>query len=128
MCVEKVVGQDYGCRNVDGFLPKTAARNGQPGVIASVCLPGSPGWVGARCLAASDCKNGTTCGADGLCTESCTHLCPDMPGFADTFCTASTMSCERQCTPESNASECEGGTQCVLQDRAGGGSQRYVCE
>jgi hypothetical protein len=100
-------------------------------VTAAVCVPGSPGWVGSSCLAAGDCKNGTSCVA-GLCTESCTRACPDLPGFDDTMCVDEPAlggtSCVRQCAPEQNDAECSVGTHCVVRTRAAGGSSHGVCE
>lgn len=131
MCVPKVTDVDYQCRSYEGLSEHPGTpRHNQPSVTADVCEPGSQGWVGDRCQSDADCSDGTTCGDNGTCTESCTKYCPDEPGYASTFCAAGASggTCERQCTPSSNASECPAGEACVLEARASDPSvQRYVC-
>ena len=119
-CVPRAIEQDEGCRNFDHFVAKTVTRFHST-VTAAACVPGSPGWVGDHCLASTDCQNGTTCEA-GICTESCSHFCPDEPGWPSTFCAADPKlgdTCLRSCTPASNASECPADSTCVERARAG---------
>lgn len=132
MCVAKEAAPNAGCRPYDHLAPRLRARNGQPSVTATVCVPGSRGWVGDRCLASSDCGSGTRC-VNGTCTMGCERYCADQPGFADTFCVADPSlgggaACARTCTPSSNASECAGGMGCQLRARNGQPSvTRHVC-
>jgi hypothetical protein len=61
---------------------------------------------------------------------ACTKYCTDLPGSSDTFCAAAASgagSCERACTPASNASECATGEQCVAAHRPGETATHYVC-
>jgi len=129
MCVPKVQAQNFECRPYEQLAPATRARWSQPAVTATVCTSGSRGWVGDHCFASSECTNGTTCAGatastPGICTMSCTRVCPDQPGYADTFC-ANLMSrpaggsCVRQCTPSSNASECPSDMTCRTMPRNG---------
>jgi hypothetical protein len=51
------------------------------------------GWIGDSCSDASSCSTGMCLPAsdgfaDGMCTKTCTSLCPDKSGKAETFCTA----------------------------------------
>ncbi len=129
MCVAKAVTENFECRPYDHFQPVRLARFNQPAVSANVCMPASPGWVGDHCSSNSDCKTGTTCkgaAADrpGVCTMACSQFCADQPGYADTFCAAmpslaSGGSCVRQCTPNSNASECPTDMTCSPAPRFG---------
>jgi hypothetical protein len=133
MCVPKHTAVNADCRPYDHFVPAVRARPTQPGVTASVCVPGSPGWVGDRCLADADCKNGTRCGPRGVCAMPCDRFCADQPGYADTFCVRDDSlgaggQCARQCTPASNASECSAGNTCVPRGRNGAPSTiKDVC-
>jgi hypothetical protein len=132
MCVAKLSAVNAGCRPYDHFVPAMRGRASQPFVTASVCVPGSPGWIGDRCLSNTDCTTGTTCSA-GVCTASCTSVCADQNGYADTFCVHDATlgaggSCVRQCTPASNASECAADMACVPRSRNGQASPvRNVC-
>ena len=120
-CVPRMTEQNHECRNYDHFVPKTIARFKQTTTTVA-CLPGSPGWVGDHCLAASDCQNGTTCSAEGICTQPCSRFCADEPGSASTFCADDAevgKSCLRTCTPASNASECPADSKCVSRPRVG---------
>jgi hypothetical protein len=137
ICTFKTGGQMPDCRAADHFVAVTRSRFHQT-VQAPVCLPGSPGWVGDHCFAAIDCKAGLTCGgasgsSPGLCTQPCARVCPDQPGWPQTFCSreasvASSATCLRVCTPASNASECPGGTACVSHTRESDpGTAKYVC-
>jgi hypothetical protein len=137
MCVAKVVAQNPDCRTFDHFEPMSSARNTQPGVVASVCLPGSGGAIGDHCFLDGDCDAGNTCagaanGEPGLCTQACTRLCPDPVGVAPTMCVNEASlggpSCLRTCTPSKNAPECPGGTSCVTRTRNGDpATTKYVC-
>ena len=136
MCVFKESPLNDGCRPLDHFTPREETRHNQPSFQARVCLPGSRGWIGDRCWFPEDCLDGTFCtGATefqaGQCTEECSWYCPDQPGWPTTFCvdepTLGGLSCVRQCTPASNASECPAGTACVERPRAGTGPVRTVC-
>lgn len=123
MCVAKAVTENFECRPYDHFQPVRLPRFMRPAVSANVCMPASPGWVGDHCSTSSDCKTGTTCagaapGRPGVCTMACTQFCADQPGYADTFCAAAPSlaaggSCVRQCTPNSNASECPSDMACT---------------
>jgi hypothetical protein len=132
MCVPKEQAEDRGCRPYDHFVVGTEPRHTQPSVTARVCVPGSPGWVGDRCVSDGDCLFGTSCEA-GICTMSCDRYCADEPGWASTFCVSDPSlgaggRCVRQCTPESNASECAAGQICVERSRNGQPSVvRDVC-
>src|SRR5262249_10132443 len=136
MCVPKQVDQNFGCRPYDHFAPAVAARVNQPGVTANVCMPHSPGWIGDHCLSTNDCTNGTTCRgatqlAPGICSMDCSSLCPDQPGWADTFCASvpalgAAPSCVRQCTLASNGAECPSDMTCAQTTRAAGGT-RTAC-
>ncbi|MCC6807291.1 MAG: L,D-transpeptidase family protein [Deltaproteobacteria bacterium] len=127
MCVVKVGAKNQACRPYDHLQPKTVARNGQPSVTASVCMPGSRGWIGDRCNATAACQAGGTC-SDGVCTMPCSRVCPDLVGTPWTACVRGegATSCLRQCTPASNASECAAGTHCAEMARASGGT-KTVC-
>ena len=137
MCVSKAVSQNYKCRPYDHLVPKSQSRFNQSSTKATVCMPGSPGWVGDRCFASSDCQTGNRCvGAStsvaGICTQSCTRSCPDLPGWPWTFCVNESSlggpTCLRECTPASNASECPAGFTCQLRSRNGDASrQQNVC-
>jgi hypothetical protein len=122
-CVPKMIAQDQDCRPYGQMAASSQTRFHQT-VRATVCLPGSRGWIGDPCLADGDCKNGTSC-SGGVCTESCTRACPDEPGHPTTFC-AKSGSCQRACTPASNASECGGGA-CMQIAHAGDGALRWAC-
>jgi hypothetical protein len=124
MCVNKTMTQNPDCRAFGQMMPRTSSRMGQASASAQVCLPGSRGSIGDPCLAAGDCRNGANCAA-GYCTEACTTVCPDEPGFAMTACAQG--SCERSCTLESNASECEGGSHCVRRDASNVKDRRTIC-
>ena len=129
MCVAKAVSENFECRPYDHFQPVRLPRFNQPAVSANVCMPASPGWVGDHCTSNSDCKTGTTCagataGRPGVCTMACSQFCADQPGYADTFCAAMPSlapggSCVRQCTPNSNASECPTDQTCSPAPRFG---------
>ena len=139
MCVSQVVAQNPDCRAFGQMIATFASRMGDPGVSAEVCLPGSRGSIGDPCLADGDCRSGASCARltprpYGYCSESCAGICPDEPGAAMTACAvskasdpSSPMDCLRSCTPESNASECEGGTVCVLRDPTNPKDRRSVC-
>jgi hypothetical protein len=131
MCEPKVTEVDYECRPYEAMsVHRGVARHGQPSVTADVCMPGSHGWVGDRCAGNGDCGNGTTCGDDGTCTMACAKYCSDLPGYSDTFCSAATATagtCERACTPASNASECDTGETCVSTHRPGETTAHFVC-
>ena len=134
-CVPRALDQDFGCRPYGDMAPQLAHRPSST-TSASVCLPKSPGWIGDHCSSNADCTMGTTCaGATattrGVCTESCTALCPDEPGFAETTCVsapslASGGTCLRKCTPSTNASECAADQQCVTETHLMTGT-RSVC-
>lgn len=122
MCVLKEQSQNHDCRTVDHTVPVTASRFGESWKTATVCLPGSRGWIGERCLDDGDCMAGNHClvsdeGQPGLCTQDCTHYCPDHPGFPWTYCVdepalGDSPTCLRECTPESYGSECPAGYAC----------------
>ena len=124
MCVPKAVDQNFECRPYDSFAAETVPRFNQPSVSANACVPHSAGWIGDHCTGPSDCTNGTTCSA-GVCTMACTSVCPDQPGWADTFCSAA-GACVRACTPASNGSECPVDMSCAPIAHAGGDA-RYAC-
>jgi hypothetical protein len=137
MCVPRALDQDFGCRPYDHMTPQVVTRfHGT--TSANVCLPHSPGWIGDHCLADGDCNAGLSCrGATatskGICTQSCTALCPDHPGWAETTCVnapaiASGGSCLRTCTPSSNGSECPTDMKCAPEPHASITTQtRNVC-
>jgi hypothetical protein len=137
MCVAKVTDVNRDCRPYDHLVPVSRPRFSQPGVSATVCLPGSPGWVGDHCFTDTECKAGNRCAgataqASGLCTQACTRYCPDLPGWADTTCVNEPdlggPICVRQCTPAYHASECPAGTECVSRPwMADGSKTRNVC-
>ncbi len=135
LCVPKMIAQDQDCRSYDHFVTRTESRFKQT-LRAAVCVPGSPGWVGDHCLAAADCQNGSSCidasaAHAGICSESCSHYCPDEPGWPSTFCAADPIgnSCLRSCTPASNASECPADSNCVARARVGDPTTvKYVCD
>jgi hypothetical protein len=131
MCVPRALDVDFGCRPYDHMTPQVATRfNGT--ASASVCLPHSPGWIGDHCGVDGDCNTGLSCRA-GVCTQSCSAICPDEPGWAETTCVnapaiASGGTCLRRCTPSSNASECPLDMQCAPEPRAAVPSEtRSVC-
>jgi len=138
MCVMRETSQNPGCRPYDHMAPELAQRNGQSWVTQTVCLPGSRGRIGDQCLADGDCQSGNRCAgaaadAPGICTQACTRYCPDQAGSPTTFCVdepaAGGGTCERQCTPASNGSECPADTACVLRARKGDpATSRYVCD
>ena len=139
MCVNKAQPENFECRPYDHFKIAAVTRFNNPAVTANACLPASPGWVGDHCFADSECGSGTQCrGAKaavpaqgttpakpavaGICSMACTKLCADQPGYADTFCAVEPTlgtggSCVRQCTPNSNASECPSDMQCAPRGR-----------
>jgi hypothetical protein len=123
MCVPRAVDQNYECRPYAGFAPVQAPRFHQASVAANVCVPHSAGWIGDDC-SGNDCSDGLQC-VKGTCTMACTSVCPDQPGWADTFC-ATGGSCVRSCTPASNGSECPADMQCAATGRALGGT-KYAC-
>lgn len=139
MCVAKAQKENFECRPYDHqAIAAGTPRFGQPTVKANVCRPAAPGWVGDHCKSDADCHDGTSCrGASattlGMCTMSCDRLCPDMPGYADTFCTqvpsfGSGGFCVRQCTTTSNAAECPTDVACVAKARNGQATvSRTVC-
>jgi hypothetical protein len=137
MCMPKAVDQNFACRPYDHFaVARAQPRFNQPATTADVCLPRSPGWIGDHCTGAGQCDEflecrGATATTPGVCTMSCTSVCPDQPGWADTFCAASgtaSGSCVRQCTPSSNASECPADMDCAATARAGtSGATRNAC-
>ncbi|HTM20443.1 MAG TPA: L,D-transpeptidase [Kofleriaceae bacterium] len=138
MCVMKETAVNDDCRPYDHLVARTTTRNTQSWVSASVCLPGSPGWIGDQCFADSECHGGNHClGASaespGICTQGCSKYCPDEAGSPATFCVNEALAgggtCERQCTPASNASECPADTACVQQARNGDpATRKYVCD
>jgi hypothetical protein len=107
-------------------------------VSANVCVPGTGGAIGDHCFLDTDCDSGNRCGGahdekPGLCTQTCTKTCPDPSGVATTLCVNEAVlggpSCMRTCTPGTNASECPGGTTCVMRSRNGDpATSKYVCE
>ena len=129
ICLPKVDSTDTDCRFFGDFEPATVTRPTQS-VTSTVCAPAPRGNVGDACLASSDCSNGGSC-LHGYCTVACNGLCADTAGTPTTSCMndprlSTTSTCARQCTPQSNASECEVGTQCIeLQHNMGG--TRFVC-
>jgi hypothetical protein len=130
MCVAQVQPQNPDCRFADHFVATPATRFNRPSVHATACVPGSPGWIGDHCWSDDECRDGAGCagaggGRPGTCTEACTRFCPDEPGWPTTFCAAG--SCQRRCTPASNASECAGGTACVTRTNAVDGRKASVC-
>ena len=136
MCVPRALDQDFGCRPYGDMAPQTVTRFNQPAVSARVCLPKSPGWIGAHCASSSDCGMGLSCAGataltPGVCTQSCTALCPDEPGFAETTCVAAPSlapggTCLRRCTAASNASECAADQTCTTLPHLMAGT-RAVC-
>ena len=139
MCVVKESSQNFDCRPYDHLAPMWQTRFSQPSVGAEVCVPGSRGWIGDHCFSDIDCQDGNSCagsstnaGAPGICTQSCTRYCPDQTGTPSTFCVNEAelggATCVRQCSPDSNASECPADSQCVARDRNGQpGVTRTVC-
>ncbi|MBI5531750.1 MAG: L,D-transpeptidase [Deltaproteobacteria bacterium] len=136
MCVVKETPQNPGCKNLDHMVPVTATRFGQSGVSAKVCLPGTLGWVGDHCFKDSECTLGTVCKdasatVPGICTQPCTSSCPDQAGWSTTFCTNEPSlggnACVRQCTPDTNASECPVGSTCQLRKRPNSTVSKNVC-
>jgi hypothetical protein len=142
MCVNRSLPTNFECRPYDHFGGELGVeRFNNPSVKANVCLPMSRGWVGDHCFTNGDCINGAKCSGmtatkAGICTMACSLYCADMPGVADTFCAnipalnpvAGQGSCVRQCTPESNASECPTDMKCVAQPRNGDpGVVKNVC-
>ena len=136
-CVPRALDQDYGCRPYDHMTPQRTTRPNSS-VSATVCMPHSPGWIGDHCTADGDCNAGLSCKgatalATGICTQSCTALCPDQPGWAETTCVNAPMiddggSCLRRCTPSSNASECPRDMDCAPEARTAlPSATRYVC-
>ncbi|MBV8759749.1 MAG: L,D-transpeptidase [Deltaproteobacteria bacterium] len=135
MCVPRALDQDYACRPFGDMAPQTVTRFHATST-ASVCLPKSPGWIGDHCSSNADCTMGTTCaGATattrGVCTQACTAICPDEPGFAETTCVSAPSlaaggSCLRKCTASSNASECAADQTCTTAPRLTMGT-RSVC-
>ncbi len=138
MCVAQVVAQNSDCRAFDHFQPLRMARFKQPSASANVCMPGSNGAIGDHCFLDTDCDAGNRCagaanGDPGVCTQACTKYCPDPTGVASPLCVNEAglggAVCMRTCTPASNASECPGGTGCVLRSRNGDpATSKYVCE
>jgi hypothetical protein len=137
MCVAKAQAENFECRPYDHFGIVRATRLNNPAIAANVCMPKSPGWIGDHCKVSSDCQMGTECrgataSAPGICSQACTSLCPDQPGFADTTCAAVASlgaggSCVRQCTPSSNGSECPRDMTCGTVMRFGTTTPRNVC-
>lgn len=138
MCVSREQAVNDDCRPYDHMIPRVEARNTQPWVTQSVCLPGSPGWVGDQCFVDSECHGGSRCvgasgDAPGICTMACSKYCPDEAGSPSTFCVdepaAGGGTCVRQCTPSDFGSECPADTACVLRQRMGDpATSRYVCD
>jgi hypothetical protein len=138
MCVMRETAINDDCRPYDHLVPRTRSRNTQSWVTASVCVPGSVGWIGDQCFADADCHGGNRCAgataeSPGICTQACSKYCPDEPGSPSTFCVyepaLGTGTCERQCTPASNASECPADTACTLQSRNNEpATKKYVCD
>ena len=136
-CTVKEESRNYDCRPYDHFAPVAQARFGDPGTTARVCMPGSRGWIGDHCFTDLDCQEENHCagarGAEpGICTQACERYCPDAPGRPPTFCVDEPALggsvCVRQCTPESNASECPASSACMARSRAGQPSvERDVC-
>lgn len=137
MCVSKVTALNAECRPYDHFEPMAQGRQSQPGVTATVCMPGSQGAIGDHCFLDTDCDPGNRCagasgGEPGLCTQTCTRACPDFAGSPTTFCVNEPAlggpSCVRTCTPSVNAPECPAGTACVQRSRNGDpATKKYVC-
>jgi hypothetical protein len=136
MCVLKETPINQDCRPLDHFMASPQPRHNQAAVTARVCMPGSPGWIGDHCFEDADCAAGNRCEAagaaePGICTQSCSQFCPDEPGWATTFCVNEPgldgPSCLRQCTPDSNASECPASSRCESRTRNGGSTARNVC-
>lgn len=126
-CTMKEESRNYECRPYDHFTPLVQTRFRDPAASANVCMPGSRRWIGDHCFTDADCLDGNHCagqegGAPGICTQACQRYCPDAPGRPTTFCvnepSLGGSVCVRQCTPESNASECPGASVCVQRGRA----------
>lgn len=128
VCVNRVQKENDACRDLDHFVPTSKSRYGSA-LIRDVCLPGTEGFVGDGCTETGDCLEGFTChgaadNAPGQCVQECSRFCPDMPGYAGTFCVADDVlgespQCLRTCDPSRNAPECGTGLKCTERSRAG---------
>jgi len=136
MCVLKEQDQNLGCRTGDHMVPETRSRFGEAWRTATVCVPGSPGWIGDRCQGDDDCGQGLSCLTDdagelGVCTQACDRYCPDQPGWPWTYCASDNPTggntCVRECTPDSNGSECAAGFTCEPLEAAAYSSTKYAC-
>jgi len=125
-CTLKEESRNYECRPYDHFTPIAQPRFRDPAATARVCMPGSRGWIGDHCFSGADCQEGNHCaGADGanpgICTQACERYCPDAPARPPTFCVNEPALggsvCVRQCTPETNASECPAASTCAERGR-----------
>ncbi len=137
ICALKEQPYNLGCRPLDHFVPSTVNRFNSTTASAKVCVPGSPGWVGDHCFVDEDCGSGNHCAGvtdegPGICSQSCSSICPDLAGWPTTTCINESSlggpSCMRQCTTASNASECPAGSTCEQRVRNGTTtSTRNVC-
>jgi hypothetical protein len=140
ICVNKVNAQNPDCRAYGQMAARTSTRFGQATVSAQVCMPASRGSIGDPCLAEGECRNGAICAGlgsvpVGTCSRTCVTACPDEPGFPMTACANQPVSgstvargCARSCTPQSNASECEGGESCVRRNASDPRDRRFICK
>ncbi len=128
ICVNQVTLKNHECRPTPGFAPRTTGRFGEPSVSRAVCLPGQGGFVGDTCFDVGDCLEDHECagadaeGAPGVCVQPCDRFCPDLPGYAMTFCAADNGlldggACLRTCDPA--APNCGPGQTCTEKPRAG---------
>jgi hypothetical protein len=103
----------------DASAGMTCGLDQATGIYTCITNASPEKWIGESCDASSDCSTGmclTTDYPGGMCTQSCTKLCPDSSGKAATFCVALDRSagyCYSRCDYNTYSSGCRSGYECV---------------
>lgn len=103
------------------------------GYQRGLSAPFNEGFIGGACAADDECfYQGGIC-REGVCSRSCSSVCPDRSGgFAATFCVTDQVAgggwCVAQCDDDLSSTGCDAGQSCEQRTRHGDpGVARDVC-